>query len=113
MHRLRGSVLFLRQQWEAAKADYERALQSKPDDAAAQFDLGICYLQLGENQDALRALREAARYDPTMIVARFEFARLLWEEGMKDSARTELAEAQTIAPDHPQVKDLTSLFGNE
>jgi tetratricopeptide (TPR) repeat protein len=108
MHRLRGSVLFLRNEWAAAKDDYEIALQSKPEDAAAHYDLGVCQLKLGKHSDAIDCLREAVRYEPQMINARIELAKLLRQQGKNDLADAELEAARQIAPDHPLVKQALS-----
>lgn len=57
-------LLSLDMDWSGAEAEYRRALQLAPNEAAAQFGLGNALATLGQNQGAIELTRRALDSDP-------------------------------------------------
>lgn len=55
----------------------ERARAAEPNDAALNANLGVAYLKLGRNEDALSVLREASKRDPANTQTSLALARAL------------------------------------
>lgn len=60
----RGAVHSQMGQYEASKADCQRALKLNPHHYSAWQGLGVCHLQLGELPEACRSLRAALKIVP-------------------------------------------------
>jgi tetratricopeptide (TPR) repeat protein len=59
-----GSLFGGRKQYDEAIESFRAALVQRPDDAEAQFKMGVAYARLGRNADAIAAWEAAARLDP-------------------------------------------------
>jgi len=68
-----------RRLWEAAAAEWERALAETPGDARAQFGLGQALSGLGRRADALEAYRKAVALDGSAVAYRLHYAQGLWD----------------------------------
>jgi tetratricopeptide (TPR) repeat protein len=67
--------------YDKAAADFERALSSMQTNALALNFLGVCRLQLGETDLAIRDLQDAVRLDPNYIPARYNLALAQLDRG--------------------------------
>jgi len=54
----------LREHWRKAEADFNRALESDPEFAAARFNLALSLDRQGKHEEAGREFRKAAALDP-------------------------------------------------
>ena len=54
-------------EFSQAAETYRRLLAVAPKDAAAQIGLGICLIELGRNEEALKHLRSASRSSAKMF----------------------------------------------
>lgn len=106
LHRLRGAVHILLQEWSPAIQQYAAALQAKSDDAAAHFDLGYCLVQHGETERGLTEFREAIRYQPDFVEPRLEIARALLKQGETQAAAAELKPVLDLAPQNATAHEL-------
>ena len=59
-----GNTLFHARQWEAAKAQYETAIQAQPTLAEAHYNLGLVYDALRNDKEARKHFVEAANLAP-------------------------------------------------
>lgn len=59
-----GNKLFYARQWEAAKAQYEKAIQAQPALAEAHYNLGLVYDALRNDKEAYKHFVEAANLAP-------------------------------------------------
>lgn len=59
-----GNKLFRARQWEAAKAQYETAIQAQPTMAEAHYNLGLVYDVLRNDKEAYKHFVEAANLAP-------------------------------------------------
>lgn len=59
-----GNKLFHARQWEAAKAQYETAIQAQPTMAEAHYNLGLVYDALRNDKEAYKHFAEAANLAP-------------------------------------------------
>jgi tetratricopeptide (TPR) repeat protein len=84
---------------------FNRALKVR-EEAAVRTDLGICYKQSGQMQQARDAFQKVASEQPDQWQAIYNLAIVDGE--MKDypAARAELAKLKQLRPDDPQVTKL-------
>lgn len=59
-----GNKLFYARQWEAARAQYETAIQAQPTLAEAHYNLGLVYDALRNDKEAYKHFVEAANLAP-------------------------------------------------
>jgi Tfp pilus assembly protein PilF len=59
-----GNKLFYARQWEAAKTQYETAIQTQPTLAEAHYNLGLVYDVLRNDKEARKHFVEAANLAP-------------------------------------------------
>jgi tetratricopeptide (TPR) repeat protein len=88
---------------DLAMADYNLALQKRPNFGAAYNNRGTIYLRKGAFQSALDDFNAAIKYAPNMYIAHTNRARVLTFNKDFDGALADLAEAERIDPVPPQV----------
>ncbi len=59
-----GNRLFAAHQWEAAKKEYEGAIEIQPSLAEAHYNLGLALMRLGDPNEARHHFLEAANLAP-------------------------------------------------
>ena len=94
----RGETLL---NWGKAKesaGEFRKALALNPSFDQAWIALGRADFVMGQNKDAIEALRLALRYNPRNYSARRLLARVYWLEGELDQAEVELAR---VVSEHP------------
>ena len=105
-----GNVEFREEQWAAAAAEYQVALQLKPDGIETAINLGEALLKLDRPKDAVVAFRRAAALDPKSYKAREGTSRALWD--MKADMREWLAEREAMAAIEDTAMAWTRLGGD-
>jgi Tfp pilus assembly protein PilF len=81
-----------------AKAKFQAALQSQPDDARALLGLGLCEETLNQLEAAERAYRKAAEVDPGLAEAHNNLGLLLRDKGDLPGAIAALGRAAEADP---------------
>jgi len=109
MHRLRGAVHVLQEEWQKGAVRFRNALELKVDDAASHQDLAYCLMQLGALDESIAELREAIRYKPDSVEARLAMAQLLLRREDWEHARAELQEVLDLSPKNPAALKLLEL----
>ncbi len=98
-HNNLGIALFDEGRIPEAIAQYERALQLKPDLAEAHTNLGNAFAKIpGRMDEAIAQYKEAVRLKPGYIAARFSLANAFDDEGHTDQAIEQSGEALRIRP---------------
>ncbi len=93
--------------WPRAKELYNQYLKLKPNDPNGMTDLGVCYRQTGEYQEALKLFRHAASLDPNHWQSRFnEVVVLAFDLNKPQDAKKPLDELKRLQPDNSSVKQL-------
>jgi len=105
-----GNALFCLQQYYDALEVYRTALLLKFDQAAIYNNMGLCYENLGEFDQAIEAQEEALRLDSTMILSRESLVILHLLKG--DSAGAQRAAQDFMAHNPPpeRVRVLAQRF---
>lgn len=93
--------------WPRAKELYSQYMKLKPNDPNGMTDLGVCYRQTGEYQEALKLFRHAASLDPNHWQSRFnEVVVLAFDLNKPQDAKKPLEELKRLQPDNSSVKQL-------
>lgn len=80
--------------------------QARSELAHAREVEGVALAQQGRAAEAVRALEDAVRLDPTSASARLNLAVVHAQEGRLDEARQRVDEALRLRPDYPQARGL-------
>ena len=82
-----GMVFHAYDKFEGAARCYEHALDLQPGQFAWLYYLGLVRAELGRHDEALDALREAVRIDPSYPLARLKLADMLLATGEVEQSR--------------------------
>ena len=96
-----GEVEHRRQQWPAAAAAFEKALEMKPDVAGARPLLGLDYLMMGRYEEAIQTLQQARQEPSPKPESDFWLGLALLETGRIQQAIPHLEAARTADPTDP------------
>ena len=67
--------------YDKAITYYQAYLRRKPKDTNARVDMGICYKEIGQYDEATREMKKALEYDPTHLYATFNLGVVALDEG--------------------------------
>jgi hypothetical protein len=67
--------------YDKAITYYQSYLQKKPKDANARVDMGICYKEIGQYENATREMKQALVDDPSHLFATFNLGIVALDEG--------------------------------
>ncbi len=67
--------------YDKAITYYQSYLQKKPKDNNARVDMGICYKEIGQYDNATREMKQALAYDPSHLFATFNLGIVALDEG--------------------------------
>jgi len=81
-----GNRHYLRGEVEEARAEYEKALASRPGDARAHYNLGVLLFETGDLDRALDHFERASKADPSLTEAWNNLAIVLCGKGYFDQA---------------------------
>jgi Tfp pilus assembly protein PilF len=114
-HYVRGGVLQQTNDYSQAVEEFRRAIQLRPRDYYLWLALGIAEDQNGDQQAALRDLKQSAALAPTYAQAPWQLGNLLLRMGQPDQAFVELRKAAATNPTVlPNVIDLAwGIYGGD
>jgi tetratricopeptide (TPR) repeat protein len=102
-----GKLRVSQKNFDAAIEILDRAVQSEPRSADANYLLGDAYLQVKKGSKAVVYLNEAIKLDPIgNAEAHLRLAALYNGAGLKDRAANEYEQFLTKKPDYPERKRL-------
>lgn len=101
-----GDLFFGQGDFEAAAAEYERALAVDPEDVNVLLSLGACLGRLNRYAEAARYFERATELDPEDYMAWYNLGQARRRLGDLDEARSALGRAEEMAAD-----DFAVLFG--
>ncbi len=106
-HYNRGTNYQASGQLEAARQEYVRAINLKPDFYQAFYNLGVLYNKTGKPAAALAAYKKSALLNPDFAPAQLAIFDLYYHHyKMKNLARPFAVKYVRLAPDTPQAKEL-------
>ena len=83
---------------EGAVDLYKRALEIDPDYPLAHNQLGLTYLELGDEISAVRHIKKAVELEPLSVIFRLSLASVYERTGDKKGALKEYLEIKKISP---------------
>lgn len=95
----RGNVYFHLGEQETATADFDSAIELKPDLAVAYYNRGLATFVIGRYDDAIADSSEAIRIDPTMAAAYYNRGAAYANQRRFEKAVADLSEAIRLRPD--------------
>ena len=95
-----GMVLHAYDKFEAAAICYERARDLQPDQFEWLYYLGLVRAKLGLHDEAIDALRQAVRIDPSYAPAGLQLADVLLATGAVEDSR---ARYEALTREHPSL----------
>ncbi len=111
-----GVLLYQRGEFSHARETFQDALKMTPEDANLYFNLGACYVRLGQGEQAEQAFNECLRLASNHVECRHALAMLLYDEGRRPDAVRMVSDWKEHAPTlaAPYVEDgyLWHRFGN-
>lgn len=95
-----GTMLLERGRGGQAILCYQRALELKPEDEEAHFNLGVAHTRLGQWPEAEQSYREALKLFPEYVEAHNNLGNLLTRLKRFDEAVSEFSIALQLAPEN-------------
>lgn len=105
---LRGQSLLKRLEFEKAVAELLEAQKLNPELPRVSYSLGLCYVKLGRNKDAIYAFESEARHNPRDFATLYYLASVQEAESNLDAARKNLEAAIKLAPQSTDASALLS-----
>jgi Flp pilus assembly protein TadD len=105
-HLLRGQLLLWRGEFERAIVELELAATLQADLPRIQYSLGLCYLKLGLNKEALTAFESELRHAAGDFSTLYYLAYLHEAEGDLTRARARLDAALSLEPESAEGNTL-------
>jgi len=102
-YRLGNALLDQTGRVDEATAHYKRALEIRPDDAAAHIGLGLGCLQQGKPDEAIAHFQKALKINPNFAIAQLNLGNVLCDKGKLDEAISHFERALQIQPDYADV----------
>lgn len=105
-HLLRGQTLLGRFEFERALAELEQAAKMSPDLPRLAYSLGLAYLKLGRNKEAIAALEKELRRTPQDFSTLYYLAYLHEANEELTASRQKLDAALKLEPQSPEANAL-------
>ena len=102
-HNELGNALLQKERLDEAVAQYQMALQIKPDYAEAHNNLGDALLQQGKVDEAITHGQQALQIKPDYAAAYNNLGNALLKKGRVDEAITQYQKALQIKPDYAEA----------
>lgn len=93
---LRGLDALRTRNLEGALGHFDRAIDRDPRAGVALFQRGMTLYQMGQADEAIKALRRACEADPTNFTAHYNLASLLFDRGAPETAQPYLERAYSV-----------------
>lgn len=90
-------------EWEKAEKALQRAVEIKPENAAAMIYLGEVYWRQKRNTDAERTLREGLKLDQKSWHGHYTLGRLYWDMGEVAKAGGPIGMTLQLKPELPEA----------
>lgn len=101
-----GSILLADpSQAKQAAAEFEKAIERRPSDAAGYIELARAYGKLGQPDKAIQSLLIAVKVDPKHAKAQYRLGLALSEAGRRDEARAAYRAAIAIDPESADFRN--------
>jgi tetratricopeptide (TPR) repeat protein len=94
-----GYAHFAKGNWEAAIAEYGKAIEILPEYEAAHYNLACALLAKGDRDAAIAEYRKALELKPDNLIARNNLANALLAKGVLDEAIAQYRKALEFVPD--------------
>lgn len=106
----RGHSLAVQGQYAEARGEFQRAVASDPENAAAWANLGAANAASGKEQEAVESYSRALQLDPKNWLAHYNLGLLWARRGNTDQALRHLDQAFAILPDpaSPERKSMAA-----
>lgn len=105
-----GNQRYLRGEVDEARAEYEKALSSRPDDPRAHYNLGVLLFETGDLDHALDHFERAAKADPSLAAAWNNLAIVLCAKGYFDQAEEAARHALDADPGYAPARNNLGLI---
>src|SRR5215472_12624535 len=108
----RGKALAQNKDYSRALLEFRNAAAAMPKDAEPHFRMGLVYLEMGDGQNAVRALERATTLNPKHSGAQLKLAELMTatrDEKLIGEAITRLVDVFGPSPDDPEAADTLAL----
>jgi tetratricopeptide (TPR) repeat protein len=102
-HNNLGNVFHDQGRMDEAIAQYQRALEIKPDDDEVHYNLGNVFLQLGRMDEAIAHYQKALAINPNYAKAHNNLGTAFRQQGRLEEAITQFQKALEIKPDYAEV----------
>jgi tetratricopeptide (TPR) repeat protein len=89
--------------FDAARAEFEKAIKLSPQDATLHYDLGLALKLKDKLPEAMVEFRKAAELDPGQADAHYTLGVTLWQQGDFTAAAVELRAAIRAKPDYAEA----------
>ena len=86
-------------------------LRIKPQEAAAHFCAGYCYLYSKRPDEAVASFRAGLKYQPDDADAHYGLASAYFIERRREEALAEVRESLRLRPDNPAARELMQQLG--
>ena len=86
-------------------------VEANPEDAAAQYNLGVASHKSGKYNAARSGYLRALRANPEFPDARYNLVVLTWNRGVQEEARHHLRKFKEAWPNEPRIAELEALVG--
>lgn len=90
-----ANILFRNGDYAGAEAVFKEVIELDPGMSSDYYNLGLCYLELGNLDEALTTWLTALAYDPNNISVRKGLAVLYWKRGEYEKAWQAVVDCQT------------------
>jgi tetratricopeptide (TPR) repeat protein len=106
-----GNIYYDTQQFPAAIEYYQRALKTRPNNAAIRTDMATAYWYLGNADDAIRELNRALTYEPNKPNTLFNLGIVKWQGKMDvEGALTVWQKLLDTNPNYENRQKVTELM---
>jgi tetratricopeptide (TPR) repeat protein len=105
---LQGQAFLRDQEYEQALEELQAAAKLEPNLPRLHYSLGVAYIKLGRNKDALAAFEAERKHQPRDFSTLYYVAYLQEAEGKIEEAKLTLAEALTLQSQSTEANSLLS-----
>ena len=106
-----GIALMDRHDYGHALLELGELLRIKPQEAAAHFCAGYCYLYSKRPDEAVASFRAGLKYQPDDADAHYGLASAYFIERRREEALAEVRESLRLRPDNPAARELMQQLG--
>jgi len=110
----RGNAHLKEGNYEAARREYQQAIEHNPADARLYYDISLAYAGLGDRAAQIRALEKAVEIDPKLARAQNELGIIYMDQGRLEAAGQAFQAAIDEDPQYAEAhNNLGVLYGRQ